>query len=226
MDKGMDRIAQDVKDIVETRTAIADKLGKLEYRFASTVEEAKTMAENFADRAQSMIEDTMDSVKEATDPSRLVSHHPWVMVGGAIMVGLAVGRLLRQEGNGIIPYYPPGSHAANVMPPSRAETTIREGVYPFYPHQPDGEDSSRVPSSTRSSLLSSLGPVVAESLGYLTAELVDIGKSALRAWLKEVTQGERTRPSVRARWSPSEENTGEPTSGASERQRDPRSVDA
>jgi hypothetical protein len=35
MDKEMDRIAQDVKDIVQTRTAIADKLENLEHRFTS-----------------------------------------------------------------------------------------------------------------------------------------------------------------------------------------------
>jgi ElaB/YqjD/DUF883 family membrane-anchored ribosome-binding protein len=225
MDKGMDRIAQDMKDIVETRTAIADKLGQLEHRFASTVEEAKTMAENFADRTQSMIEGTMNSVKEATDPSRLVSQHPWVMVSGGIVVGYALGRLFRQGGNGVIPYYPPGSHAANVMPPSGADTTGREGVYPFYP-QPEGEDSSRSLPSTRSSILGSLGPVFAESLGDLTAELVDIGKSALRAWLKEVAQGQRARPSASGRWSPREGNAREHTSGEPEQQRDPRLVDA
>jgi DNA anti-recombination protein RmuC len=51
MDKEMDRIAQDVKDIVQTRTAIADKLENLEHRFTSMVEEAKTMAQAFTDRA-------------------------------------------------------------------------------------------------------------------------------------------------------------------------------
>lgn len=225
MDKGTDRIAKDVKDIVETRNAIADKLEKLEHRFASAVEEAKTMAEDFADRTQSAIEDTMDTVKEATDPSRLVSQHPWVMVSGAILMGFAAGRLLKQDRNGVIPYYPPGSHAANVMPPSGSDTTSREGVYPFYP-QPEGEDSSRSQPSTRSSVLSSLGPFFAESLGDLTAELVDIGKSALRAWLKEVAQGQRARPSARGRWPPREGNADEPISGEPERQRDPRLVDA
>lgn len=195
MAKGMDRITQDVKDIVETRTAIADKLEKLEHRFTSTVEEAKMMAEDFAGRTQSMIEDTVGTVKEATDPSRMVANHPWVLVSGAIFVGFAVGRLLRQGGNGVIPYYPPGSQAANVMPPSGSDTT-REGVYPFYPHA-EGDDSPPRPrSSTGSSVLRSLGPVVAGPVSQLTEELIDIGKSALRAWLKEVVQRERVRSSA------------------------------
>jgi len=202
----MDRIVEDVKDIVQTRTAIADKLEKLEHRFTSTVQEAKTIAEDFAGRTQSMIENTMGSVKEATDPSRLVANHPWTLVSGAIIVGFAMGRLLRQGGNGVIPYYPPGSQAANVMPPSGADTTAREGVYPFYPHSEEGDSSSRPRSSTRSAGLSSLKPVLAGSVSHLTEELIGIGKSALRAWLKEVAQRERVRSSTRTDSSPSGEN--------------------
>lgn len=197
MAKGMDRIVEDVKDIVETRTAIADKLDKLEHRFTSTVQEAKTMAEDFAGRTQSMIEGTMGSVKEATDPSRLVSNHPWALVSGAIIMGFAMGRLLREEGNGVIPYYPPGSHAADVMPPTGADTTGREGVYPFSPHAEEDDSSSRPRPSTRSSVLSSLKPVLAGSVSQLTEELMDIGKFALRAWLKELAQRERVRSSAR-----------------------------
>lgn len=196
MDKGMDRLVEDVKEIVETRTAIADKLEKLEHRFTSTVQEAKTMAEDFAGRTQSMFEDTMGSVKEATDPSRLVSNHPWAVVSGAIIVGFAVGRLLREGQNGVMPYYPPGSQAANVMPSSGEDTTGREGVYPFYPHADEDRLPARPQSSERSSVLRSLKPVVAGSVSHLTDELIDIGKFALRAWLKELVQKERARPSA------------------------------
>lgn len=206
MDKGMDRIAQDVKDIVETRTAIADKLEKLEHRFTSTIQEAKTMAEDFAGRTQSKIEETVDSVKEATDPARFISNHPWVMVSGAIMAGFAVGRLFSQGSHGVIPYYPPGSQAAPVMPPTGMETGEKEGVYPYYP-PPQSENSSRAPSPTGASVLGSFGPVLAESLGQLTVELIDIGKAALRTWLKEVVQGGRARPPARARME-AENGTG------------------
>mgnify|MGYP001157464717 CR=1 FL=1 len=211
MDKGMDRIAEDVKDIVETRTAIADKLEKLEHRFTSTVQEAKTMAEDFAGRTQSVIEDTMGSVKEATDPGRLVSNHPWAIVSGAVIVGFAVGRLFKEGENGVVPYYPPGSQAANVMPPSGADTTGREGVYPFYPHADEDNSPARPHSSDRSSVLRSLKPVVAGSVSHLTDELIDIGKFALRAWLKEFVQKERGRSSAPDRSSSPERGTGVPS---------------
>jgi len=200
----MDRIVEDMKDIVETRTAIADKLEKLEHRFTSTVHEAKTMVEDFAGRTQSMIEDTMGSVKEATDPSRLVSNHPWALVSGAIIVGFAVGRLLREGEDKVIPYYPPGSQAANVMPPSGVDTTEKEGVYPFYPHTDEKGSSSRPQPSARSSVLRSLQPVFAGSVSHLTDELIDIGKFALRAWLKGLVQKERARTSAWDQSSPRE----------------------
>jgi hypothetical protein len=194
MDKGMDRIAKDVKDIVETRTAIADKLDKLEHRFTSTVEEAKMMAEDFADRAQAVVEDTVESVKEVTDPFRLASNYPWLMVSGAIMAGFAVGRLFTQGETGVTPYYPPGSHAANVMPASTSEPTTRDGVYPFYPQTSVDESSTSrsLTSSSASSILTYIGPVIAEALGQVRGDLVEIGKSTLRAWLKEAAQGGRT----------------------------------
>ncbi|MBX3300694.1 MAG: hypothetical protein KF693_00605 [Nitrospira sp.] len=225
MDQGMDRIAQDVKDIAETRTAIADKLEKLEHRFTSTVAGAKIMAGDFATRTQSMIEDTVDSVKDATDPSRLVSNHPWVLVSGAIMVGFAVGRLLRQDGNGVIPYYPPGSHAAPVMPSSGADTTSRAGVYPFYP-QSEEEDPSRSLSSTRSSVSSSLGPIFAESLGQLATELVDIGRFALRTWLNEVVHGKGARSLAHGRPSSTEVKANRTANNQNEHQQDSQLVDA
>jgi hypothetical protein len=199
MDKGMDHIAQDVKDIVQTRTAIADKLDKLEHRFTSTVEEAKMMAEDFADRAQDVIEDTVQSVKEMADPSRLASNYPWLMVSGAIVTGFAVGRLFAQGETRVIPYYPPGSHAANVMPESASEPTTKDGVYPFYPQSSVDESSTSTSptSSPMSSILTYVGPLIAEALGQVRGDLVEIGKSTLRAWLKEAVQGDRPRSSAR-----------------------------
>jgi hypothetical protein len=220
MDKGMDHIAQDVKDIVQTRTAIADKLDKLEHRFTSTVEEAKMMAEDFADRAQAVVEDTVESVKEVTDPSRLASNYPWLMVSGAIVTGFAVGRLFAQGETRVIPYYPPGSHAANVMPESASEPTTKEGVYPFYPQSSVDESSTSTSStsSSTSSILTYVGPLIAEALGQVRGDLVEIGKSTLRTWLKEAVQGGRTGSSSSTGSYPSRSQDYQPTTRDADRQ--------
>jgi ElaB/YqjD/DUF883 family membrane-anchored ribosome-binding protein len=223
MDKGMDRIAQDVKDIVETRTAIADKLEQLEHRFASTVEEAKLMAEDVADRTQSMIGQAVDSVKDVTDPSRLASDHPWVMVSGALLVGFAAGRLLAHDRNGVIPYYPPGTQAAPVMPSSTTGETSRQGVYPFYP---ENEDSVRTTPSPKGSVVGSLGTIVAESFGQLTTELLDIGRSALRKWLDEVVYGKRARSQSPGQSASSEPRGNRNSNHGKEHQRNSQLMDA
>lgn len=193
MDQGMDRITQDVKDIVETRTAIADKLEKLEQRFASSVEETKMIAENLADRTQSVIENTVDSIRKATDPSRVVSHYPWVMVGGAVMAGFALRQVFRNSRSGVMPHYPPGSRGANIMPQSPSNTDSKEGKYPFYPPRSSDDASRPMPSSsaTTASLFTYLSPVIAEGLRQVKGDLVAIGTSALRTWIKEAAQSER-----------------------------------
>lgn len=211
MDKGMDRIAEDVKDIVETRTAIADKLEKLEQCFSSSVEEAKMIAENLVDRTQSVIDDTIKSVKEATDPTHLVTQHPWLMVSGSIMVGAALGRVFSEERQGVVPYYPPGSQAASVMPASGSESTTKDGVYPFYPHG-SSEEGPRVKaadSSAAPSLFTYLGPVIAEGLSQVKGDLLEVGKSVLRAWIKQAVQsGTRSHQANHAPLHKHEEHEG------------------
>lgn len=226
MDKGMDHIAQDVNNIVQTRTAIADKLDKLEHRFTSTVEDAKMMAEDFVDRAQTVVEDAVESVKDMTDPSRLASSYPWLMVSGAIITGFAVGRLFTQGESRVIPYYPPGSHAANVMPESASEPTTKEGVYPFYPPSSVDESptSNSSSSSPTSSILTYVGPIIAEALGQVRGDLVEIGKSTLRAWLKEAVQGKPTRSSAPAGSSPFRNDDHQATTSEEDRQPNPQTV--
>ena len=43
MDKGSERIAQDMKDIVQTRVAMAEKLGAIEQHVGATMRHARTM---------------------------------------------------------------------------------------------------------------------------------------------------------------------------------------
>lgn len=135
MDQGTDRISEDLKDIVRTRGAIADKLELIERRLTSSVEEAKAKADEIVGRTQASVQEAVDSVKAATDPQRLAHDHPWLLLSGAIAVGMTLGVALRSTSrqNGVIPYYPPNAHAAEVMPEAEHEETRQEGVYPYYP---------------------------------------------------------------------------------------------
>ena len=58
MDKDADRIAQDIKDIVQTRIAIAEKLGAIEQHVGSTMQHARTTMTQVADKTTSSVHET------------------------------------------------------------------------------------------------------------------------------------------------------------------------
>jgi hypothetical protein len=114
------------QDIEETRASMTEKLELLEERVRETLEDTKSAVEGIVenvkgtvdetvgvvketvDGAKSTVEDivenvkgTMDetvtNVKQAFDLSYQVDQHPWLMVGGAVLLGSLLGRLTRSE---------------------------------------------------------------------------------------------------------------------------------
>ncbi len=61
MDKGAESIAQDIKDIVQTRVAIAEKLGAIEQHVGTTLQHARTMMTQVADKTTSSVRETMQA---------------------------------------------------------------------------------------------------------------------------------------------------------------------
>ena len=119
MDKGAERIAQDMKNIVQTRVAIAEKFGAIEQHVYTTMQHAKTTMTELADKTTSSVRDTMKVTKETLDPRVHVTRHPWVSVGGAVVLGYAVtaiSRRGRRSTTGIVPYYPLDAKGAAVKP--------------------------------------------------------------------------------------------------------------
>ncbi len=141
MDQRTTAIDQDLKDIVETRIEIAEKLDLLEQRIKDTAEGATRKFSHMLDEGTQGVTQLMDKTKAALDPIRKVDEYPWLMLGGAICAGYAIGLLesrTRAQRSGVYAYYPPGAHASRVMPePDRqAKATNRaEGVYDYYPDQ-------------------------------------------------------------------------------------------
>lgn len=73
-----------------TRSAMADKLEALEDRVMGTVQDAQETVED----SMQMARDTVATVKRNFDIRYQVEQHPWAMVGGGFLVGLALGSLL------------------------------------------------------------------------------------------------------------------------------------
>jgi ElaB/YqjD/DUF883 family membrane-anchored ribosome-binding protein len=115
------------EQMLETRTALTEKLENLEEQvtakvkgttdsIAETVESVKEAVENTAHTVERTFENTVESVKDTFDLSRHFEEHPWVMLGGAVLVGFIGGRILDRA------TAPPQMTANGISPEPRYET--------------------------------------------------------------------------------------------------------
>jgi len=93
------------QQMLETRTALSEKLEALESQVLSTVEDTtrtvkdtvQTVQEAVQDTVGTVsetVQDTVDSVKKTFDVNEQMQAHPWLMLGGAVALGYVGGRLL------------------------------------------------------------------------------------------------------------------------------------
>lgn len=190
MDKGAERIAQDMKDIVQTRVAIAEKFGAIEQHVYTTMKHARTTMTELADKTTSSERDTMKVTKETLDPRVHVTRHPWVSVGGAVIFGYAVGAIYRGSRRittGVVPYYPLGAKGAAVMPTSdtSAPEQRESWVYPFYSHPATDhgeEDRSR---NNRSTIWGEVERALQDELGVARNSFIRFGRGIVREMVRQ-----------------------------------------
>lgn len=149
MDQRTTAIDQDLKDIVQTRLDIADKLELLEQRITDTAEGATMKFSRLLDEGSQSVTQMVDKTKAALDPVHKVDDYPWLMLGGAICAGYAIGLLEARSRaqRGVYPYYPPGAHASRVMPDTAAQGKTAshraDGIYDYYPDPSDPSQKAR-----------------------------------------------------------------------------------
>jgi len=80
------------EEIDSTRSDLADKLEALEDRVMGTVQSAQETVED----SIQMAKDTVATVKRTFDITHHVEQHPWAMVGGCCLAGLALGALFQR----------------------------------------------------------------------------------------------------------------------------------
>jgi len=93
------------QQMVDTRSALSDKLEALQEQVLGTVEGTTRSVTDTVQTVQEAVQDTVstvsetvtetvDSVKKSLDVTELVREHPWLAVGGAVALGYVGGRLL------------------------------------------------------------------------------------------------------------------------------------
>lgn len=154
MDQRASHVEEDLKDILRTRMALADKLELLEQRVEEKVQGTKMAAMDVITHARNTAMELVETTTQQFNPTVQAGRRPWLLVGGAVAIGFLAGWMdQRRRRSGVYPYYPRAAHAADVMP---AED-VREqepGVYPFYPAQeervyPTQEERSSRPGNGR-----------------------------------------------------------------------------
>jgi len=113
-------------DMEETRTSMTEKLELLEERVRETLEETKSAVEDIVENVKGTVDETVGAVKETVDGAKStvedivenvkgtmddtvttvkrtfdlsyqVNQHPWVLFGGAVLLGGFLGNLLQRQ---------------------------------------------------------------------------------------------------------------------------------
>lgn len=115
-------VAEQVVDVMRqnidsTRSDLADKLEALEDRVMGTVQNAQ----DTVDGSIQMARETVASVKQTFDIRHHVDQHPWLMLGGSVVAGLALGSLLATmlRRSRQTPARPAGNEAPSFMRPQQ-----------------------------------------------------------------------------------------------------------
>ncbi|HEX2056528.1 MAG TPA: hypothetical protein VHF07_08540 [Nitrospiraceae bacterium] len=184
MDHTDDRIEEDIKDILKTRVAISDKLEMLEQRVEEKMERSRMAVKDLVDHTAEVVESMMDKTKRTLDPLHQYNQRPWLILGGAIMLGYIAGLIeAKMRSSGVYPYYTPDTTGATVMPPGSKEERAApdEGVYPYYPTGEDrerGADARRMPPHL--SIVQDVADGLMEELDHIKAGVIAAGRVFLR----------------------------------------------
>ncbi len=178
MDQRTSDVETDLKNILQTRLALADKLQLLERRVEESLLDTKTAALDLITHARNTAADFVETTTAQLNPAVQASRRPWLLVGGAIAVGLLAGWFdQRRKSSGRYAYAPPEAQPAEVMP-SEGQGRPRDGVYPFYPSDSQAQDEEdRRPSGqagfmkeTAAKTVDQLSSVWGEVAGELSKE--------------------------------------------------------
>jgi len=182
MDRAAERIAQDIRNIVNTRVAIAEKLGVIQHHVGGTMKHAKDVIGEMADKTSSSARTATEVTANVLDPVVQLGRHPWALIGGALVVGFAVGTMQRRGwklSDGVVPYYPPKAKGAPIMPAkgSSSSQTEESGVYRFYPQH-------RVSNPDRPTIWAELEETVRGELDAARSGLIGIVRGMVREFVR------------------------------------------
>lgn len=196
MDQTTHTVEQDIKAIVATRLAIADKIRQLEQRMEEAIHHSKQAIHHVVQEGEMAVTRLATMGNGTRIVARYSRERPWMLFGAAVALGFAAGRLTSHGSRKIYPYYRPSAKGADVMPEEGKERRDRpEGVYTYYPNRPvTAFSASSEPHPQEQSgpapflftLVEGLRDEVASELGHVQAALLQAGRRLVRDILRDL----------------------------------------
>jgi len=197
----MENEADVIRDeMAETRTALSDKLERLQDHVVGTVEDTtrtvtetvsavqeavegtvgavKETVQDTVGAVKETVQDTVETVKSTFDLSEQTQKHPWLMVGGAVAVGYIGGRLLMGHDSTALP--PPSDGSAAAPPPSRTAVAA-EAV---------SHVASKAASGAASWLEELTAPLLKEAEGLALGVLAGVAADLIQSSAPEGMRGQ------------------------------------
>jgi ElaB/YqjD/DUF883 family membrane-anchored ribosome-binding protein len=171
-------------DIEQTRSALTEKLETLEEEVMGTVRNAKETVEETIENVTDTVQETVESVQRTFDLEYQMQQRPWVLIGGSVVAGVAVG------------YFADNLRARATSWEDRSRNVSRDGpsaasgATAFRSPQQEFAPPRREGPSFFQSLLSrfdkEIGMVKELAIGYAAGVLRDMVKEALPAVKEQV----------------------------------------
>jgi len=167
-----------------TRSDLADKLEALEDRVMGTVQSAQDTVEDSIQIAR----DTVASVKRTFDIKQHVQQHPWAMVGGCFLGGLAMGAMFQRMSRPTAQTRDPlaGKETAySTSPPLPAEQ-LGNGSRASAAPRPAHRQTSQGRPGLFDLFHDEIAKVQGIALGYVMGLACDAIKDAVPQWASQI----------------------------------------
>ena len=89
-----DSVQNATSTVNDTIQSVRDVVDSVKDSVQGTVDSVKDSVQGTVDSVKETMADTVEGVKQTFDLHRQVDHHPYLMVGGAVVVGYVAGRML------------------------------------------------------------------------------------------------------------------------------------
>jgi ElaB/YqjD/DUF883 family membrane-anchored ribosome-binding protein len=197
--------------IEETRHSLAEKLDKLTGKLSGTVETVEETVENVAHKVEDVtetVEHTVENVsetvseaaegtvhffQEAFNLKKHTQNHPWLVVGGAVLVGYVGGRLLTPKSS---PRYTgPHGDGWNYFPPPQYETgtgyrSTGQTAQNSQTESAESADSGKGSSGWLSGITDTFGSELSTLKGLALGALFGVARDMITRSLPDQIQGQ------------------------------------